>query len=137
MSRQVYDVVIVGAGPAGIFAALELLTGQPGIRILILDKGQDIDHRCCPSREKGERCMNCSPCSILCGWGGAGAFSDGKLTLSNEVGGILGNYIGEKSLERLIKYVDEIYVRYGARKMFTAWKKTLLMKYREKRRLPN
>ena len=113
MIGQRYDVIIVGAGPAGIFAALELLTAKTDLRILILEKGRDIEHRNCPSRGKSEGCVNCSPCSILCGWGGAGAFSDGKITLSTEVGGILGSYIGEESLKRLIKYVDEIYLQYG------------------------
>ncbi|MHB9093522.1 MAG: NAD(P)/FAD-dependent oxidoreductase [Eubacteriales bacterium] len=110
---QQYDVIIVGAGPAGIFAALELLTAKTDMRILIIEKGRDIEHRTCPSKEKGKGCFNCSPCSILCGWGGAGAFSDGKITLSTEVGGMLANYIGEEALEGFIKYVDAIYVQYG------------------------
>lgn len=113
MIRQQYDVIIVGAGPAGIFAALELLQAKTELKILILEKGRDIDRRICPSKEKGNGCINCSPCSVLCGWGGAGAFSDGKITLSTEVGGMLGNYIGDESLSRLIKYVDEIYVKFG------------------------
>lgn len=92
MKGQQYDVIIVGAGPAGIFSALELVSAKSGLKILIIEKGRDIDRRDCPSKEKGINCINCSPCSILCGWGGAGAFSDGKITLSTEVGGILGNY---------------------------------------------
>lgn len=114
MKDPKYDVIIVGAGPAGIFAALELLTGKRDLRIIILEKGRDIERRNCPSKEKNIGCINCSPCSVLCGWGGAGAFSDGKITLSTEVGGILGNYIGEQSLNELIKYVDQVYVKYGA-----------------------
>lgn len=113
MIGQHYDVVIVGAGPAGIFAALELVGANSDLRILIIEKGRDIDRRNCPSKEKGSGCINCSPCSILCGWGGAGAFSDGKITLSTEVGGMLGNYIGEEALSDYIKYVDDIYVQYG------------------------
>lgn len=110
---QQYDVIIVGAGPAGIFAALELLHVNKGLRVLLIEKGRDIDHRDCVSKENGSGCINCSPCSILCGWGGAGAFSDGKITLSTEVGGMLGDYIGEVELKELIKYVDDIYVRFG------------------------
>ncbi len=115
MKNQHYDVVIVGSGPAGIFAALELINANKNLKTIILEKGRDIDHRNCPSKEQGG-CVHCSPCSITCGWGGAGAFSDGKITLSTEVGGMLGNYIGEKQLDELIKYVDDIYVQYGGPK---------------------
>lgn len=114
MTRHQYDVIIVGAGPAGIFTALELVAAQAGLRILMLEKGRDIDRRTCPAKEKGSSCVNCAPCSVLCGWGGAGAFSDGKITLSTEVGGILEQYIGEQGLQELIKHVDNIYLQYGA-----------------------
>jgi len=97
-----YDVIIVGAGPAGIFAALEL-SRVSGMKTLILDKGSDIDKR-----------LRNKPRSLLVGWGGAGAFSDGKLTLSTEVGGQLSAYMPDEEVERLIKYVDQIYVEYGA-----------------------
>jgi len=113
MSGQHYDVIIIGAGPAGIFSALELVSAKSDLRILIVEKGRDIDRRSCPSKEKGINCINCSPCSILSGWGGAGAFSDGKITLSTEVGGMLGNYIGELNLKKHIDYVDSLYVQYG------------------------
>lgn len=113
MKGQQYDVIIVGAGPAGIFSALELVSAKSDLKILIIEKGRDIDRRNCPSKEKGIKCINCSPCSILCGWGGAGAFSDGKITLSTEVGGILGNYIGDTTLKKYIDYVDSLYVKYG------------------------
>ena len=109
-----YDVIITGAGPAGIFAALELTRHRDGLRILMLEKGNDISRRSCPSREKGGVCFNCAPCSTVCGWGGAGAFSDGKLTLSSEIGGSLEQYLGLEKLDEMIKYVDGIYRRFGA-----------------------
>ncbi|BAF61065.1 MAG: NAD(P)/FAD-dependent oxidoreductase [Pelotomaculum sp.] len=109
-----YDVVIVGAGPAGIFAALELVKLKTGLRILIIEKGRNIDERRCVARERDVHCARCSPCSTICGWGGAGAFSDGKLTLSTEVGGSLEQYVGEKELAGLIDYIDRIFVKFGA-----------------------
>ncbi len=109
-----YDVIIVGAGPAGIFAAMELINAKKGARVLILEKGRDIDQRICASQTKKINCVNCQPCSMVCGWGGAGAFSDGKLTLSTEIGGSLEQYIGEKALSRLIEYADGKYLEFGA-----------------------
>jgi uncharacterized FAD-dependent dehydrogenase len=113
MSDKHYDVVIVGAGPAGIFVAIEL-SRRSGLRVAILDKGPDIDRRHCPAREPGGTCRNCQPCAILTGWGGAGAFSDGKLTLSPAVGGHLPEIEGDGETARLIQEVDELYVHYGA-----------------------
>jgi len=107
-----HDVIIVGAGPAGIFSALELVENT-SLNILILDKGGDIDKRKCPA-SRGLGCLNCDPCNVLHGWGGAGAFSDGKLTLSTEVGGWLGEYITEGALQKLVDYVDQVYTRFGA-----------------------
>jgi len=107
-----YDVIIVGAGPAGIFSALEL-TEKNHLNVLLLDRGLDIDQRKCPS-SRGFDCQHCEPCSVLSGWGGAGAYSDGKLTLSTEVGGWLNQYVSHKELEALIKYVDGVYLQYGA-----------------------
>jgi uncharacterized FAD-dependent dehydrogenase len=108
-----YEVIIVGAGPAGIFTALELSRG--GIdSILILDKGPDIQQRICPARHAGGRCAHCQPCRILTGWGGAGAFSDGKLTLSPMVGGHLGDILGWEQAQALIDEVDAAWVRFGA-----------------------
>lgn len=107
-----YDVIIVGAGPAGIFSALEL-TEKTNLSVLVLDRGAEIDQRKCPS-SRGLECHHCEPCSILSGWGGAGAYSDGKLTLSTEVGGWLNEYVSEKELKALVKYVDDIYLKFGA-----------------------
>ena len=109
---QEFDVIIIGAGPAGIFSALEL--ADSGLRVLILEKGRTIGNRSCPVHTKGVRCVNCKPCGILCGWGGAGAYSDGKLTLTTEFGGMLDLYVDKTALAGLIDYVDGIYLKFGA-----------------------
>ena len=114
MIREKYDVIIVGAGPAGIFAALELCR-QDRARILLLDKGASLEKRKCATLGEYGRCLRCNPCAITCGWGGAGAFSDGKLTLSTEIGGLLNEYIDLPALEQLIRYVDEVYLSAGAK----------------------
>ena len=109
-----YNVIIVGAGPAGIFSALELLSGNKALKIIMLEKGKDIDKRICPAQGGSISCRTCPDCSILCGWGGAGAFSDGKLNLSKDIGGNLSRYVSETVLQDLIDYTDGIYLRYGA-----------------------
>lgn len=106
-----YDVIVVGSGPAGIFAAVEL-TRLGKFKILVLEKGPALEKRTCPERTSGQ-CIHCKPCRVTSGWGGAGAFSDGKLTLTPDVGGWLAEYVGRSELERLIDYVDSIYLEFG------------------------
>ena len=108
------DILIIGAGPAGIFTALELLRRGSKKKILLVEKGRAIEERRCPKSQTG-RCMNCKPyCHITTGFSGAGAFSDGKLSLSTEVGGDLPQLIGEDQAESLIRYTDSIYLEFGA-----------------------
>jgi hypothetical protein len=108
-----YDVVIIGGGPAGIFAALELSQAE-GLSILLLERGKDIHKRDCPLRKGEGNCFSCSPCHLVCGLGGAGAFSDGKLTISSKVGGRIKDYVGEEEAEKNINYVDQVYLKFGA-----------------------
>ena len=109
-----YDVIIVGAGPSGIFTALELVKNSSEKKILMIEKGQPIDKRRCP-KEKTKTCVNCKPyCHITTGFSGAGAFSDGKLSLSPEVGGDLPKLLGYSEIEELIDYTDKIYLEFGA-----------------------
>ncbi len=108
-----YDVVIVGAGPAGIFTALELAEKKPGCSVLLVDMGFSLSKRTCPARTTGH-CTNCQPCAIVSGWAGAGAFSDGKLSLSHEVGGNITDYMPTHEAQALIDYADTIYTRFGA-----------------------
>ena len=108
------DVVIIGAGPSGIFTAVEMLRKGVKKDILIVEKGQPVEKRACP-KSKTQKCMNCQPyCHITTGFSGAGAFSDGKLSLSYEVGGDLPTLIGEDFAQELIDYTDKIYLEFGA-----------------------
>ena len=115
MDNNRYDIIIIGAGPAGIFAALEMTDKKPDARMLIVDTGRAISHRTCPARINGQ-CVHCKPCAIVHGWAGAGAFSDGKLSLSDEVGGQISDYLGHKRAMEYIQRADELYLRFGARK---------------------
>jgi uncharacterized FAD-dependent dehydrogenase len=108
-----YDVIVVGAGPAGIFTALELRKLDKAARILMVDVGLNIERRTCPARKLG-RCVDCKPCNIMSGWAGAGAFSDGKLSLSEEVGGNLVDYMARDQVQELIRYTDGVYMDHGA-----------------------
>ncbi len=108
------DLIIVGAGPAGIFTALELIRRGSQKSIVIVEKGQSIENRHCP-KAKTKKCVNCKPfCHITTGFSGAGAFSDGKLSLSCQVGGDLPNLIGEDTAQETIDYTDKIYLEFGA-----------------------
>ena len=109
-----YDVVIIGAGPAGIFTALELIRRGSKKKIMMVEKGQPIEKRRCP-KSQTHKCVNCKPyCHITTGFSGAGAFSDGKLSLSPEVGGQLPELIGVDVAQKTIEYADKIYLEFGA-----------------------
>ena len=108
------DVVIIGAGPAGIFTALEMIKKGSKKSITIVEKGQSVEKRHCP-KDKTKKCVNCKPyCHITTGFSGAGAFSDGKLSLCYEVGGDLPQLIGETKAQETIDYADSIYLEFGA-----------------------
>ena len=108
------DILIIGAGPAGIFTALELIRKGYKGHITLVEKGQSVEKRHCPKAETG-RCMNCKPyCHITTGFSGAGAFSDGKLSLSHEVGGDLPTLVGAGLAQETIDYADSIYLEFGA-----------------------
>ena len=108
-----FDVIIIGAGPAGIFAAREI-SMHSYLKILVLEKGLEVEKRYCPSENGLNKCQDCKLCSIMCGWGGAGAYSDGKLTLTTHFGGWLSDFISANKLQSLINYVDSVYVANGA-----------------------
>jgi len=109
-----YDVIIVGAGPGGIFAAYELMQKNPALKVAVFEAGHALSKRRCPiDGDKVKSCISCKSCSIMSGFGGAGAFSDGKYNITNDFGGTLYEYIGKKQALDLMRYVDEINLRYG------------------------
>lgn len=110
-----YDVAIIGGGPAAIFAAYEFTLKYPALKVVILEAGNSIDKRLCPlAAKKADHCINCRPCSIMRGFGGAGAFSDGKYNFTTEFGGWLIDYLPQEEVVKLIDYVDELNCRHGA-----------------------
>ena len=111
-----YDVIIVGAGPGGTFAAYELTKNNPELKVAVFESGHALEKRSCPiNGETVKSCINCKTCSIMSGFGGAGAFSDGKYNITNDFGGSLHEHIGKKKATELMYYVDEINMQYGGR----------------------
>ena len=109
-----FDVIIIGAGPGGIFSAYELTRLNPELKVAVFEAGHELSKRKCPiDGKKVKSCIGCSSCSIMSGFGGAGAFSDGKYNITNDFGGTLYEYIGKQQALELMKYVDEINMRYG------------------------
>ena len=109
-----YDVIIIGAGPGGIYSAYELLKNNSSIKIAMFETGKSLQKRKCPiDGEKVKSCINCKTCAIMNGFGGAGAFSDGKYNITNDFGGTLCDYIGKKKALELMHYVDDINMAYG------------------------
>ena len=109
-----YDVIIIGAGPGGIFSAYELTLLKPELKVAVFEAGHALDRRHCPiDGDKIKTCIGCKSCSIMSGFGGAGAFSDGKYNITNDFGGTLYEYIGKKQALELMHYVDDINMRYG------------------------
>ena len=109
-----YDIIIIGAGPGGIFSAYELSKLAPKMKVAVFEAGHALSKRRCPiDGEKIKTCIGCKSCSIMSGFGGAGAFSDGKYNITNDFGGTLYEYIGKKNALDLMKYVDEINMKYG------------------------
>jgi len=109
-----YDVLIIGAGPGGIFTAYELMEKKPELKIAVFEMGHELQKRKCPiDGDKVKSCIHCKSCSIMSGFGGAGAFSDGKYNITNDFGGTLYEYIGKKQAIELMEYVDKINLAYG------------------------
>jgi hypothetical protein len=109
-----YDIVIIGAGPGGIFSAYEMTLKNSSLKIAVFEAGHELAKRHCPiDGDKIKSCINCKSCSIMSGFGGAGAFSDGKYNITNDFGGTLYEHIGKKKSLELMQYVDEINMKYG------------------------
>jgi hypothetical protein len=115
MTDTSYDVIIVGAGPSGIFTAYEIREHNPSLKILLIEKGHSIEKRKCHKRKTGI-CANCNPCNITTGFSGGGSFSDGKLSINEdgEIGGDLVQYIGLEKFRKVLHYTDALYVGFGA-----------------------
>ncbi|MGN0516198.1 NAD(P)/FAD-dependent oxidoreductase [Eubacterium sp.] len=114
MTNKDYDVIIIGAGPGGIFSAYELINKKPNLNIAVFEAGNELSKRKCPiDGDKIKSCIHCKTCAIMSGFGGAGAFSDGKYNITNSFGGTLYEYIGKKKAIDLMKYVDDINVSHG------------------------
>ena len=110
MTKTDYDVIIIGAGPGGIFSAYEMATKNPNIKIGVFKAGFELSKRKCPiDGDKVKSCIKCKTCAIMSGFGGAGAFSDGKYNITNDFGGTLYEYIGKKKAMELMKYVCLLY----------------------------
>ena len=109
-----YDVIVIGAGPGGIYATYELTRENPGLRIAVFEAGKELKRRKCPiDGDKVKTCIGCPSCSIMSGCGGAGAFSDGKYNTTNRFGGTLYEYIGKDKALELMRYVDEVNLAHG------------------------
>ena len=109
-----YDVIIVGAGPAGLFSAYELLENNPKLKVAMLDRGAKADKRTCPMNKNKTSCANCNPCAILSGYGGAGTFSDGKLNFIPRLGkSDLFKYMGINEANQLIDDTEEIFNKFN------------------------
>ena len=116
ISTMKYDVIIIGAGPGGIFSAYELIHQNKDLKIAVFEEGYSLDKRHCPiDGKKVPSCIKCPTCAIMSGFGGAGAFSDGKYNITNDFGGTLFEYIGKEEALDLMRYVDEINVEYGGK----------------------
>ena len=112
-----YDVIIIGAGPGGIFSAYELMKKKPDLKVAVFETGYTLEKRKCPiDGDKVKSCIKCPTCAIMSGFGGAGAFSDGKYNITNDFGGTLYEHIGKEKAIQLMKYVDEINCAYGGDK---------------------
>ena len=111
-----YDIIIIGAGPGGIFSAYELVKNKPELKVAVFESGHALNKRHCPiDGVKIKSCINCKSCSIMSGFGGAGAFSDGKYNITNDFGGTLYEYIGKRKAIELMQYVDDINMAYGGK----------------------
>lgn len=109
-----YDVIIIGAGPGGIFSAYELLEQNKDLKIAVFEAGAPLEKRRCPiDGDKVKTCIKCKTCAIMSGFGGAGAFSDGKYNITNDFGGTLYEHIGKKKSLELMHYVDDLNVKFG------------------------